>query len=294
MVDNRRKILILTLLLSLFLHAVIILLLLLGSIFLPSSTRPDEKKITVKFSKPLPPPAQEPAVQVPPRIPDQFFELVDNPNANQKNPDQASMISDQASVAAAPEADVQTAIAHSAPEEKPDPSQSKDKQEAELKPDFSTFIQKNRGIFRKEVVGKELSGEDGNEEIGRINPSDESNKMFDPREIGQMALSTYAWEWAPYMKSWLRFLQQHWYAPPAYTELGLIQGQTIVRFRIYPDGHMEGLEVLYHEGHISLKESSINAVNASFPFKPLPENFPDPYLEITLRMMYPSLRRIAR
>lgn len=298
MFQNRRKIFIITLLLSLLFHLLIIWLFLLGFSF-RKPVEINDKKLHVTFKKiPRKVPSPQPVKSQPLQQP-QFFELVDNPNANQQKPEHASMLAEKSSVAAAPSKGETSTTAHSNEEstsgtkaEKKENISSRDEKGA--KNIFKYVRPSPKGIFNKKKLGNEINKPQAREKIGTVNPSDEDTKVFDPKQIGKLALSTYAWEYAPYMKSWLRFLQSHWYAPPAYTELGLIQGQTIVRFRIYPDGHMEGLKVLYHEGHESLKQSSINAVKASFPFKPLPKDFPDPYLEVTLRMMYPSLRRYVR
>jgi TonB family protein len=85
-------------------------------------------------------------------------------------------------------------------------------------------------------------------------------------------------------------LNRVWYAPPAYYELGLIYGHTILRFKISRAGDISDLEVLRQVGHASLEQSSVSAIQAVFPFLPLPNNFPDEYLEVTVKMIYPNLR----
>ena len=72
----------------------------------------------------------------------------------------------------------------------------------------------------------------------------------------------------------------------AFTALGAVHGYTWVRFRIYPDGHMEDMEVVETEGHDSLHRSSANAVKGAAPFRPLPAGFPEEYLEITFGFYY--------
>jgi hypothetical protein len=39
-----------------------------------------------------------------------------------------------------------------------------------------------------------------------------------------------------------------------------------------------------------LKESTINAFVSSAPWKALPANFPDEFLELRVRVMYPNLK----
>ena len=118
-----------------------------------------------------------------------------------------------------------------------------------------------------------------------------NQKEFSADQLGDISLSTYAWEWAPYINAFKRKLYSVWFTPPAYHRLGLIYGQTIIRFTITKEGNISNYEVLEHQGHESLERSSVNAITAVFPFKPLPENFPEESLTITARLIYPNLRR---
>lgn len=104
--------------------------------------------------------------------------------------------------------------------------------------------------------------------------------------IGGISLSTTAWDFAPYLLDLKHRIKQHWIPPLAFTALGAVHGYTWVRFRIYPDGHMEACEVVETEGHDSLHRSSANAVKGAAPFRKLPADFPDEYLEITFGFYY--------
>ena len=115
-------------------------------------------------------------------------------------------------------------------------------------------------------------------------------KNFSADQLGSMSLSTYAWEWAPYINALKRKLYTVWYTPAAYHQLGLIYGYTIIQFSISKDGKLLDYKVLEHNGHESLETSSVNAITAVFPFKPLPENFPEENLTIVARLIYPNLR----
>jgi hypothetical protein len=66
----------------------------------------------------------------------------------------------------------------------------------------------------------------------------------------------------------------------------MISGETLLRFKIYPNGQLRDLEILGYEGHESLMRTSSNAVEASAPFPKLPSDFPEPYLEVTGKFMY--------
>ena len=115
---------------------------------------------------------------------------------------------------------------------------------------------------------------------------------FSANKLGDaFSLSTYAWEWAPYLNALKQKLYQVWHTPAAYHRLGLIHGQTDILFSISRDGELLSYKVLDHVGHESLETSSVNAIVSCFPFKPLPDNFPDKTLTITARLIYPDLRR---
>ena len=104
--------------------------------------------------------------------------------------------------------------------------------------------------------------------------------------IGGISLNTTAWDFAPYLLDLKHRIKQHWIPPLAFTALGAIHGYTWVRFRIYPDGHMERMEIVETEGHESLHKASANAVRGAAPFRELPSDFPEPYLEITFGFYY--------
>lgn len=108
--------------------------------------------------------------------------------------------------------------------------------------------------------------------------------------LGDFSLNTYEWEFAPYMLWLRRRIYENIFPPPAFTHMGLISGRTQLRFRIYPDGSLQTLEVLNFNGHESLMQTSVRAVQLSAPFRKLPENFPEPYLEITAHFEYTVIR----
>ncbi|NIM20723.1 MAG: hypothetical protein GTO51_10945 [Candidatus Latescibacteria bacterium] len=115
---------------------------------------------------------------------------------------------------------------------------------------------------------------------------DFDNEASARASIGGISLNTTAWDFAPYLLDLKHRIKQHWIPPLAFTALGSIHGYTWVRFRIYSDGRMEGLEIVQTEGHDSLHRSSVGAVKGAAPFRPLPEDFPEEYLEITFGFYY--------
>jgi hypothetical protein len=117
-----------------------------------------------------------------------------------------------------------------------------------------------------------------------------NQKQFSADQLGDISLSTYAWEWAPYINALKRKLYMVWFTPAAYHRLGLIYGQTVIEFSISKEGKLLYYKVHDHQGHESLEKSSVNAITAVFPFKKLPDNFPEDNLTITARLIYPKLR----
>ena len=120
--------------------------------------------------------------------------------------------------------------------------------------------------------------------------ADETQDFYEPgsarASIGGISLNTTEWDFAPYLLDLKRRIKQKWIPPIAFTALGAVHGYTWVRFRIYPDGHMEGAEVIETDGHDSLHRSSANAVKAAAPFRELPKDFPEEYLEIEFGFYY--------
>ncbi len=105
-------------------------------------------------------------------------------------------------------------------------------------------------------------------------------------EQGGLQLSTYDWEFAPYLAYLKRHIGDHIHPPAAFTQLGLIQGRTRLKFRILPDGTLADLDVIDFNGSPYLRDTSTRAVELSADFKPLPVHFPEDYLEITALFNY--------
>lgn len=106
------------------------------------------------------------------------------------------------------------------------------------------------------------------------------------RKQGGFSFSTYNWNFAPYMLEMKRKIQNNIYPPLAFKTLGLIDGETLVKFTIQKDGSLSDVKLLNYKGHKSLMETSIQAIKISAPFRELPEDFPDPYLVVTGKFIY--------
>ncbi|MGH7596580.1 MAG: hypothetical protein ACREOI_09520 [bacterium] len=105
-------------------------------------------------------------------------------------------------------------------------------------------------------------------------------------DLGGFSLNTYEWDFAPYML-WLKsHVQRNIYPPPAFTYMGMISGRTVLQFRISRDGKFLGMELIGYDGHRSLMETSLRAVQLSAPFRVLPQDFPKDFLEVTAHFEY--------
>ncbi len=105
-------------------------------------------------------------------------------------------------------------------------------------------------------------------------------------ESGGLSFNTYDWDFAPYMLALKNRIGRNIFPPLAFSQLGMIDGDTMLRFKIYPDGRLADLELLAYNGHRTLMETSRFAVSTSAPFPTLPADFPKPYLEVTAKFSY--------
>ena len=103
---------------------------------------------------------------------------------------------------------------------------------------------------------------------------------------GGLSFNTYNWDFAPYMLALKERIGRNIFPPLAFSKLGMIDGDTLLRFKIYPDGRLGDLELLGYSGHRSLMDTSRFAVTASAPFPTLPADFPKSYLEVTAKFSY--------
>jgi TonB family protein len=106
-----------------------------------------------------------------------------------------------------------------------------------------------------------------------------------PRQ-GGISFNTYDWDFAPYLLAMKRKIESHMYPPYAFTHMGLVHGTNVVCFKVLPDGHVEGLELLASDAHFSLDRTSLRAVELSMPFPPLPRSFPEDELVVTAYFSY--------
>ena len=119
---------------------------------------------------------------------------------------------------------------------------------------------------------------------------DYDQRAHGAKRFGGVSLSTYAWEYADYIQEMKRKLRANTHPPGAFTLLGIISGEAVLRFRVLPDGTAIDITEVTHRGDRSLMETSLDAVRFSSPFRSLPPDFPDEYLELTWTFIYTVYR----
>ena len=174
------------------------------------------------------------------------------------------------------------------PIEKKKETAEEEKRKAEIEPDTETpdyLTESSATAFIKEYVMKQPNPTNPgvNEHLPTVTHDNPESRA---RDMGGLSFNTYDWNFAPYMLALKRRIQRNIFPPQAFTHLGMINGETLLRFKIYPNGEMRNLAILNYKGHKSLMETSHNAVNVSAPFPDLPPDFPEPYLEVTGKFLY--------
>ncbi len=104
--------------------------------------------------------------------------------------------------------------------------------------------------------------------------------------LGGISLSAYDWDFAPYILYLKKRIRQHLYPPAAFYRMGMISGEVTIKFRIHPDGTLSDVEVVSTKGHKAFVPPSENSIIASSPFRPLPDSFKHPFLDITSTFMF--------
>ncbi len=128
-----------------------------------------------------------------------------------------------------------------------------------------------------------------NQEYSREAESRE-NLLSSASHKGGMSFNTYDWDFAPYMLAMKRAVERHLYPPYAFTHMGVVSGDNLIRFVVSPDGTIRDLRILDSDAHFSLDRASVRAIEAAAPFLPLPRNFPEEFLEVTAHFSY-SIRK---
>ncbi len=119
---------------------------------------------------------------------------------------------------------------------------------------------------------------------------DYEQRMTGADARGSISLSTYEWNYASYILHMKKRLKSNIFPPAIFTYMGGISGETTLMFRVWPDGQVTDLSVIEFNGHKTLMETSVTAVEKSSPFRPLPDNFPEDYLELRWTFFYYTRR----
>ncbi len=238
-----------------------------------------------------------------PRAENKEMFIVENQNESGEFPENANLLSEKNSRARNPEATGLTRNNTPFSEgnvEHPELSNPKREAKPQLpfgyKPFNSAALTGKQVDHKKSKEGEANPFEEEGEQARRQSSSDGINQRFQQEkfsveEVGSISLSTYAWEWAPYVRKLKEKHLSVWFAPPAYNRLGIIHGATKIIFEIARDGQLVRAKVIGHKGHESLKISSLASIKAIFPFLKLPKNFPEETLIITATLVYPDLRK---
>jgi len=139
---------------------------------------------------------------------------------------------------------------------------------------------------RSQLLKDQQSQQPTSPEQQQLNRPLYDQQQFSARDLGGLSFNTYEWDFAPYMLAMKKKVERNIFPPPAFTYMGLISGETIVKFKVMPGGEIRDLTVLQYTGHESLKETSVQAILNSSPFKPLPAHFPEDHLEVTAKFSY--------
>jgi hypothetical protein len=272
------------------------------SFTIPEDYQPDQtyQPIVLEFEQPpavQQPEAQpelEPEQETPP--PEDYYLVEENPNANEMSPVESNILSSKSSISAAPkQADIERS---SLPAEQPNLEPPAETQLAEEDPGVETSeLRGNVTVLNKKQFSKNLLTNQpapNKEELKKDSLSSEPVSLLDDFKgdlVGDFALSTYEWKWAPWFLAFEKKFHRYVYVPAAY-QMGLIDGYTELWFKVDRSGKLIDYRLLKYVGHTTLRESTINAVVNSAPWDPLPSDFPDEYLELRVRFIYPNLKEL--
>lgn len=106
-------------------------------------------------------------------------------------------------------------------------------------------------------------------------------------EFGEYSFSTRAWDYEPYWHYMRERLYANWHPPSAYRDYGIIPGGwTLVRAVLDRRGRVIRADIVGEEGHRSLHQASFAAMQGASPFRPLPTDFPEDSLVVTVKFIY--------
>lgn len=119
-------------------------------------------------------------------------------------------------------------------------------------------------------------------EMGAKNLESSSGKY------GSFTLSSYEWEYAPYMLSWIEKIKNKWVEPISYLAGKGKGGQVVVRVSVLKSGIKKKIEMIFSNVNDEMTNEAVKAVESSFNLPNLPESFKDNELVVTFSMIYPA------
>jgi len=120
-------------------------------------------------------------------------------------------------------------------------------------------------------------------------PQTTKNESKEKRQEG-FSLSTYEWDYNPWMKEFTSHLNENWQAPEAYIN-GEISGAVFLKITVERNGDFSEILVTKNSGHMSFVEASIKATEKISGLLPLPNEFANEELVISFGMHYPEFRK---
>jgi hypothetical protein len=174
-------------------------------------------------------------------------------------------------------------------QEEPNPSQQKEAQ-PNRKEDSESYVSQEFEKFTREYLTKQktVANPGAQENIPKARYDHQDSRAL---ENGDISFNTYNWNFAPYMLALKKRVERNIFPPPAFTYMGIISGETLLRFKIYPNGELRDLTLITYDGHETLMQTSLRAIEISAPFAVLPSDFPEEYLEVTAKFHYSIVNR---
>ncbi len=151
------------------------------------------------------------------------------------------------------------------------------------------FSKQMRPKFTKDVLfGQQQSNKSGM--LGYTDDANWNNQESSADNLGGISLSTYNWNYAPYINYLKRKVQEKIYPPSAFYSVSGMKSEVVVNMVVHRDGTIEEPQLVANDGHESFISTSVNALKAASPYKPLPDDFPEDRLVITWTFGYQNYR----
>ena len=116
------------------------------------------------------------------------------------------------------------------------------------------------------------------------------NNQGNAELFGGISMNTTAWNYAPWLMRFIREFHRDWNAPYAYY-IGIVYGWHVLQLEISQDGTLLRMDLLEQEGHNSLVQASELSFRTVAPFEPLPSGFPEKTLVLNIRLNYPRIQQ---